>query len=231
MTFRTAVRILAMALVGGAAMAASGTALYTLATKTGWPGITPWLLPVAVDMLAVVGVMEWLNDKARPEARRVGRANAIGAVAVSLVGNAVSHLIVAPPVIGRFSGTSALVLVILVGAIPAASLAGIVHQAVLSGTNPVPKRRTVRTPQTPAVVPSPVPAVPDDVEIAVPTPLAAVPDSVPPAGTDYREQAVREYVRQYYAENGRYPTRDLVRERFRLNARRAGVLLQAAKAA
>jgi hypothetical protein len=236
MSFRTAVRVMALALSGTAGMAASGTALYQLAERTGWPWITPVLLPIALDMLAVVGMMDWLNDKAKPEARRTGRFNTWAAVGASAAGNAMSHVIVAPPSIGPFSGLSSLVLVVLVGAVPALSLAGIVHQAVLSGTNPVPKRRTVRSvvaqPTSTAVptgTPEPVLAVPNDLTVTVPTPLTAVPDAGTTAEPDDREAAVREYVRQYHAENGRYPTRDMVRERFRLNARRAGILLLAAK--
>lgn len=106
-----------MLIAAASATVASFTGLRGLALITGWPQRLAWLLPLTLDAYAMTSARVWLAATTRARrARRFARANAIGAIAASIAGNATYHavtvglLAVSPPI------------VVLVGAVPAAVL-------------------------------------------------------------------------------------------------------------
>ena len=125
-----------MAIAGSAAVVASASTLADLARVAGWSPWTPWLLPAALDVGGSVGGWCWLRPGAPPRARSFGRAVALTGAAGTLVGNAAGHLI------GSGYLTVGPVLVVIVGAIPAAVLIALAHLAALLATDhAVPTRR------------------------------------------------------------------------------------------
>jgi len=111
-----------MLIAAASAAVASFTGLRGLALITGWPQRLAWLLPLTVDAYAMTSARVWLASTTRARrARRFARANAVGAIAASIAGNATYHavtvglLTVSPPI------------VVLVGAVPAAVLGLTAH--------------------------------------------------------------------------------------------------------
>lgn len=76
------------------AAVSSFAGLHALALDTGWP---PWaapLFPLTVDCYAMTSVRVWLSRSTGTErARRFARANAFGAILLSVLGNGAWHLI------------------------------------------------------------------------------------------------------------------------------------------
>jgi hypothetical protein len=100
--------------------------LRSLAAATGWPEALSPLFPLTVDAYAMTATRVWLSGSTGSErARRFARWNAIMAIGLSLVGNAVWHLIAAQVL------TVSWVIVVLVGAVPPAVLGLLSHLAVL----------------------------------------------------------------------------------------------------
>lgn len=106
-----------MMIAAASAAVASFAGLRGLALITGWPQRLAWLLPLTLDGYAMTSARVWLASTTRARrARRFARANAVGAIAASIAGNATYHavtvglLAVSPPI------------VVLVGAVPAAIL-------------------------------------------------------------------------------------------------------------
>ena len=92
----------------------------------GWPVWLAWLLPLTVDAYGMTATRVWLAESTRSaRARRFARTNAVGAIGLSLVGNAVYHLIAARLVAANW------VVIVAVGAIPALVLGLVSHLAVL----------------------------------------------------------------------------------------------------
>ena len=111
-----------MLIAAASAAVASFTGLRGLALITGWPARLAWLLPVTLDAYAMTSARVWLASTTRAgRARRFARANAIGAIAASIAGNATYHSVtvglmhITPPI------------VVLVGAVPAAVLGFTAH--------------------------------------------------------------------------------------------------------
>ncbi|MBR7830245.1 DUF2637 domain-containing protein [Actinospica sp. MGRD01-02] len=111
-----------MLIAAASAAVASFTGLRGLALITGWPTRLAWLLPVTLDAYAMTSARVWLASTTRARrARRFARANAIGAIAASIAGNATYHSVtvglmhITPPI------------VVLVGAVPAAVLGFTAH--------------------------------------------------------------------------------------------------------
>jgi len=111
-----------MLIAAASAAVASFTGLRGLALVTGWPQRLAWLLPLTLDAYAMTSARVWLASTTRARrARRFARANAVGAIAASIAGNATYHavtvglLTVSPPI------------VVLVGAVPAAVLGLTAH--------------------------------------------------------------------------------------------------------
>lgn len=172
---------LGMAVAGAAAVVASASTLAHLASTAGWAGWTPWLLPAALDVGGAAGGWCWLRPGAPERARRFGRVVALVGAAGTLVGNAAGHLIASDYL------EPGPLLVVIVGAVPAAVLMALAHLAALLATGderparvrvarqttpPAPRPRT--TP--PAVTSTPAPEQPDgDEPPTLPLRLTAVP--------------------------------------------------------
>jgi len=111
--------LVGMLVAAASAAVASFTGLRGLALMAGWPDRLAWLLPLTIDAYAMTSARVWLAQ-ASP-ARRFARANAIGAIAASIAGNAAYHL--------NRAGLLAVSwpIVVLVGAVPAAVLGLTAH--------------------------------------------------------------------------------------------------------
>jgi DNA-binding transcriptional ArsR family regulator len=114
-----------MLVAGAAAVVASASTLSTLARAAGWQGWTPWLLPAALDIGGSAGGWCWLRPGVPDQARRFGRVVALAGAGGSLVGNAAGHLMATGYLL------PGPVLVVIVGAIPAAVLVALAHLAAL----------------------------------------------------------------------------------------------------
>jgi hypothetical protein len=117
-----------MTVAATSAAVASFSGLRGLASAAGWPEHLAWLLPVRVDAYAMTSTRLWLAGRTRHRrARRFAAANALVAIAGSVVGNAVYHAVstgllpVSWPI------------VISVGAVPATVLGLIAHLHALHG--------------------------------------------------------------------------------------------------
>src|SRR5438067_844006 len=108
------------------ALVSSFSGLRSLALLAGWVPLMAPLLPLTIDAYAMTATRVWLADTTTAErARRFARSNAIGAILLSLVGNATAHLITA----GLLGVTW--VVVLCVGAVPPVVLGLVSHLAVL----------------------------------------------------------------------------------------------------
>ncbi|MEU9685345.1 DUF2637 domain-containing protein [Amycolatopsis japonica] len=110
------------------AAVSSFSGLQSLAAATGWPAVLAPLLPLTVDAYAMTSTRVWLSNRTRSaEARRFARWNAVVAIALSLVGNGVWHLVAARTIDLGWP------IVVCVGAVPPAVLGLLSHLAVLRG--------------------------------------------------------------------------------------------------
>ena len=106
----------------------SFSGLHSLAAATGWPKALSPLLPFTIDAYAMTATRVWLSGVTRSaHARHFARWNAIGAIGLSLVGNAAWHLIAAKVL------TVSWPIVVVVGSVPPAVLGLLSHLAVLRG--------------------------------------------------------------------------------------------------
>lgn len=131
--------VLSMGVSASSAMVSSFSGLRALAEAAGWSPVMASSLPMTVDAYALAATRIWLADSsATPRARQFARWNAMGAIGLSLAGNATYHAIAA----GLMKITW--VVVVIVGAVPPAvlglvsHLAALRHQAGLVGLAPVP---------------------------------------------------------------------------------------------
>lgn len=114
--------LVGMAVAAASAATASFTGLRGLALVAGWPDRLAWLLPITIDAYAMTATRVWLaglRDGHRP--RRFAQANAIGAIAASIIGNAAYHMVSAGLLAVSWP------IVVLVGAVPAAVLGLTAH--------------------------------------------------------------------------------------------------------
>lgn len=117
-----------MTVTACAAAVSSFSGLHSLAAATGWPEALAPLLPFTIDAYAMTATRVWLSKTTgSAAARRFARWNAVGAIGLSLVGNAAWHLIAAKVL------TVTWPIVVLVGAVPPAVLGLLSHLAVLHG--------------------------------------------------------------------------------------------------
>jgi hypothetical protein len=123
--------IVGMLVAAASAAVASFTGLRSLARAAGWPVQLAWLLPLTIDAYAMTAARVWLTGSTR--VRGFARANAVGAIAVSILGNATYHLIAAELI------TMAWPIVVLVGAVPAAVLGLTAHLHAIRGVETDPK--------------------------------------------------------------------------------------------
>lgn len=113
--------IIGSGLVASVAMAASAATLADLGSRVGWVSPLHWALPVAVDVLALVAGVAWLASGVSPAARKLGCVLTLVSVVVSVVLNAISHLVAT-----RYM-TPGPWLVIAVSAVPPLAAALAVH--------------------------------------------------------------------------------------------------------
>jgi len=123
-----------MAAVSLAAAISSYSGLASLADLAGWNHRLALLLPLTIDAYALTATRVWLSPKtAGHRARRWAKGNAVGAIATSVAGNAVSHAAAAHVF------TPSWAVVVLVSAIPSIVLGLITHLWHLRNTpDPVP---------------------------------------------------------------------------------------------
>jgi Protein of unknown function (DUF2637) len=118
--------IAGMTVTACAAAVSSFSGLRSLAAATGWPDALAPLLPFTIDAYAMTATRVWLSKATgSTAARRFARWNAIGAIGLSLLGNAAWHLIAAQVLAVTWP------IVVLVGAVPPAVLGLLSHLAVL----------------------------------------------------------------------------------------------------
>jgi hypothetical protein len=181
---RDALFALGMAAVSLSAAVSSYSGLASLADLAGWNHRLALLLPLTIDAYAVTATRVWLSPKtAGRRARRWAKGNAVGAIATSVAGNAVSHAAAAHVF------TPSWPVVVMVSAIPSIVLGLITHLWHLRNTpDPAPagaagwsaltaaagSRSDTEAP-LPVAAPVPVSAAPSGLEAPVPDPVAAVP--------------------------------------------------------
>lgn len=115
-----------LAISASAATVSSFSGLRGLALAAGWGSAMSALLPLTVDAYAVAATRVWLGGThTSPHVRRFARWNAVGAISLSLAGNAVDHALSAGLL--RMSW----LVVVIVGAVPPAVLGVLTHLASL----------------------------------------------------------------------------------------------------
>ena len=131
--------IAGMSVAAISAATASFAGLSGLAQIAGWPAQLAWLLRVTIDAYAMTSARVWLAGNGR--AQDFARANAVGAISTSIVGNAGYHLVAADLI------TISWPIVVLVGAVPAAVLGLTAHLHALTTVvaPPAEDRPQVRT--------------------------------------------------------------------------------------
>lgn len=123
---RDLVIVLSLAVVAVTAIVASFGTLSALATHVGWQGHTAWLLPCCIDALALGAGRVWLSEQATAEARQYARRVSLSALAVSVVGNDIGHIVSMEKVT-----VVGVILAIAVGAVPPIALGAVGHLATL----------------------------------------------------------------------------------------------------
>lgn len=139
-----------MLAVAVAAAVLSFSALAGLAELAGVSGAVPlpagggfrlaWLLPIAVDAYAVTATRVWLRTAGTVRTRRYARRNAIGAIALSVAGNAAYHALTAAGVTSLADVRAGWVVVVAVSAVPPVmlGLVGHLHALVSEDHRPTP---------------------------------------------------------------------------------------------
>jgi hypothetical protein len=188
---------LGLAVTATSAAVSSFAGLRGLAIVAGWPVWLAPLFPVTIDSYAMTSVRVWLAASTQSgHARRFARTNAIGAIVLSLTGNATYHAIAV-----RLLEPS-WVVVVAVGSVPALVLGLVSHAAVL---------RTQIDPSGPQFVLGTASGTEDDPQSSQPTDLLA---------------AARAADAAYRAQYGRAITRDVLRQTLRIGGNRASELLR-----
>lgn len=209
--------------------------LRSLALAAGWSAWMAPLLPLTLDAFAATATRVWLTASTQStRARRFARNCAVGAIVLSLIGNAVWHLIAA----GLLPVTWHAVMA--VGAVPPCILGLVTHLAVLrrqvglvvpdvvgidrgaAVTDPGTKRPSLDT------TPRPGGGL---------TARKAGPETTRPAASRprYRNEAevhaaARRADAAYHLENGRTITRDALRQALGVSGTRATAVLKQLRA-
>ncbi|MFB8777149.1 DUF2637 domain-containing protein [Streptomyces broussonetiae] len=186
------------------AAVSSFSGLRALASATGWPDALAWLLPLTVDAYAMTATRVWLSDwTGSDRARRFARWNAVMAIALSLVGNGIWHLVASAVL------TVTWPIVILVGAVPPAILGLLSHLAVLRGQ--------IDDGQ-------PTCASPEQM-LAGTADASTEPDPKPKEGAGLLSAAQAADASHRAEHNGKPITRDALRKTLRISTKRATELL------
>lgn len=221
---------LGMAVSAISAALTSFDGLHQLALAAGWSTFTAPLLPLTVDAFAATATRVWLAKSTGSErARSFSRACAIGAILLSLAGNAIYHLVAAQLLAVTW------VIVFGAGAIPPVVLGLVAHLAVLRA-----QQDQSSADATTAVLRTVPPAA---VEPPKPKPARALPATSvrPKSGTARNVRAARSSSDDlltaaraadaaYREAHGRGVTRDQLRRTLRIGGERATALLRQLKA-
>lgn len=195
--------------------------LRSLAEATGWAAMAP-LFALCVDAYALTSIRVWLTSSAAaPNVRTYAKWNAIGAILLSLAGNAVWHLISANLLAVTWP------VVMAVGGIPPVILGLVSHLAALRQAGRV----------VPASVASGATVAPTPTEAVEPVPQP-VPRIAPKSGVrtqysayaneDELHQAARAADAAWRAEHdGRPINRDELRKALKVSGARASAALRA----
>jgi hypothetical protein len=124
--------------------------LRSLALASHWSKYMAPLFALCIDAYALAAIRVWLTRSTSPRASRFARRNAVGAVVLSLIGNASYHLIAAEIIAVNW------ILVLGVGAVPPVILGLVTHLSVLRKQDDVPVRTIASHPHV-AVQPASVP--------------------------------------------------------------------------
>lgn len=206
------------------AAVSSFAGLHALALSTGWH---PWaapLFPLTVDCYALTAVRVWLARSTRSgRARRFARANAVGAILLSVVGNATWHLVAADLV------TVTWVVAVLVGAVPPVVLGLVAHLAVLRTQDDEQDRDGTAVPL--AVPPGRREAPGTKGTVPSPGSTDPAPDKMVPAPRRYTTEnelltAARTADARHRDRYGRPITRDQLRQELRIGGQRATEVLR-----
>jgi len=204
--------------------------LRQLALAAGWANEMAWLLPLTVDAFAATATRIWLIRATSSEkAKRVARACAIGAILLSLAGNAAFHLIHA----GLLQVTW--IIVLGVGAIPPIVLGLVSHLAVLRSQQDRVTEDGTGTVLSPVLRATPAPSKPEVAQEKTSTPSRPRPTAkrkvAAPrrASTDELLVAAQAADAAYQERHGRSITRDHLRRELRIGGERATALLRQLK--
>ncbi|MGC5009724.1 hypothetical protein ACLQ2R_03060 [Streptosporangium sp. DT93] len=179
--------IITVGMVASSTVIASFTALAGLGLLAGWTKVfdvagtdvpMSWLVPLSVDAYGVGAARISTNkDRYSAEVRRHAFWHALAAVAVSIVGNAIYHLLAAKVIV---LGTHAWVLIVAVSVIPPIALGGLVHLLGMIGRTDVPGPVPAEV-RAPDVVPEDAPAeVRQAPAVLAPAPTVLLPSGVAP---------------------------------------------------
>jgi hypothetical protein len=198
--------------VWAAAMIASFSTLAGLAAAAGWHGRSAWLLPLCLDALGMSAGRVWMNPKAPGSARSYARVVTLAAVVLSVLGNAAGHMVTTGYVV------PGLVLVVLVGAVPPASIAAVVHLAVLVWS-PVPGRRTREQ-----VVPQPPVEQKPAEHVDKPKPARKPSAKAEPVSDEVLYQRAKHVAEAYERERGKPISRDALKKELGVSSGRASAV-------
>lgn len=170
-----------------------------------------WLLPLAVDVYAYTATRIWLTTPNRTAARYAAR-NAVGAIALSVAGNALFHAYDSAGWVIRDSP----VVVIAIGGIPPLLLGLVVHlHTLINRTEPQTQPEPV-----PVTEPTPIRPPPHLELVAEPGPVQ-VPNRIDP---DAMAESIRPFVDRFTIRHGRPPGRQAARTELSRHGYRVGLL-------
>ena len=86
-----------------------------------------WLLPIAVDAYAVTATRVWLRTAGTARTRGYARRNAVGAIALSVAGNAAFHALIAAGVVSLADVRAGWAVIVAVSAVPPVMLGLVGH--------------------------------------------------------------------------------------------------------
>lgn len=155
-------------IVGGAAVLSFNSSR-DLADMCGFHNWLSWVWPLCLDAVAYTSTRIWLSRNTDTDTRRYARGLALTGITLSLGANGLD-LFLSVEKLAPIWGV-----VLLVGAIPPAMLAAVIHMLVMRrGLSAARKPRTVKT-ATPTPAPAKPKAVPAKPELpTTPEPLASV---------------------------------------------------------
>lgn len=181
--------------------------LKSLAEATGWAAMAP-LFALCLDAYALTAIRVWLaSSTTSARARSFAKFNAIGAIVLSLAGNAVWHLIAANLLTVNW------VIVLVVGGIPPVILGLVSHLAVLRS-------------QVDAITTTP-PQVPQPIEVAPEASARAGVRTQYSTDDELYQAALAADTAWRAAHDGRPISRDELRKALSVSGTRASAVLRA----